>query len=304
MSTSSLRLGFPVPKKHEEAFGAALSLAGVQGFQVADETTLEKSSPGTVEFTTTLPQDDAARFLLSLDNALTLLGLNRALATPATRDLVPEKNWDTMWREGIEPVTLGSFYITTTWDETPPPEGTTVLRIDPGMAFGTGLHTTTQLAIQALERLHIEGYAPTTVLDLGSGTGILSMVAASLFGGVVHACEKDPKALNASRDVLRENGFTERVLLMSTPQNGAQYDLIVANINAPTLMELAPSIKGVLHPGGTLILTGIVDHLAHEVEKTYGLTLEKTVSAQEWVLFVLRNKLDGSRPEIRFAKDF
>ncbi|MBU1534559.1 50S ribosomal protein L11 methyltransferase [Myxococcota bacterium] len=292
MSTPEARLTITVPAQAEDLLCALMYEVGETAFQIVDSTTLDKCPEGTARFLVEKPREEAVALLATLENAWNEMD---ALAEISFHEAVmleeiPHTDWALTWRKGLEPVVIPPFVIAAHWMEIEPSPQSVILRIDPGMAFGTGLHATTQMAARELIAMSSGGSIPNGLLDLGSGSGILAMIASHLFGCPVHGVEIDSDALEASRDIIRANGFEGKIELFSSIPRGTHYHTIVANINGPALIALRPTIMEHLEPGGRLILTGILSHQAQEIQKTYGLPMEKTVSADEWILFSFQNQ--------------
>ena len=174
------------------------------------------------------------------------------------RDPLPDRAWLAEWKQSYEGFPIGErYYVLPTWKESPvDDDGRTLLRIDPEQAFGTGTHETTRLCVRALEHVVTEGQR---VIDVGTGTGILAMVAAHR-GATVLALEQDTDAAVCARDNVRRNGFEERINVEPHGYEAferLEADVIVANILTSVLERAVPRMFG------TLVLSGI---LASEVD--------------------------------------
>jgi ribosomal protein L11 methyltransferase len=179
------------------------------------------------------------------------------------------------------------------WHEYEPAPGEVVVVLDPGMAFGTGLHPSTQLSMIAIEDELRPG---DHVLDVGVGSGILATAAALLGAARVDGVDVEPVAVRAASENAERNDVASRVQVAQgsvgegEPFSG-EYDLVVANIIARVLIELAPALACAVRPGGTLILGGIIDskepavHTAFDAE---GLTLGRREQREDWVGLVWR----------------
>jgi ribosomal protein L11 methyltransferase len=174
------------------------------------------------------------------------------------------QDWMENWKKGFEPfLFVDPFWIVPSWHK-PPPEAKQVLLVDPGMAFGTGTHETTKLAsrliVQAWDGIAAASSRAPHVLDVGTGTGILSMVCYKLGAGRVVAIDNDPEARRVARENIRLNG-AEKIEVPDTQLNelaANQFDLVIANIIDGVLVNLRDNLLKVLKPGGTLVLSGIL----------------------------------------------
>ena len=197
---------------------------------------------------------------------------------------VREDGWADAWKQHFRPLRIGPtgrLLVRPSWDEqahaTP---GTLVVTLDPGRAFGTGQHATTRLCLEALERLVRAGdTAPFTVLDVGTGSGILALAAARLGATTVHALDTDPEALAAARENAARNALEDRIEVRAgslgsawpslarwpAPPRGV-YDLVVLNISSAVVVELLPAAAAALVPGGHLVASGFLREAAPRLE--------------------------------------
>ena len=162
-----------------------------------------------------------------------------------------ERDWVAYSREKSQPILAGAkFFLVPEWRDDPAPPGRFRIEVNPGMAFGTGVHETTQLAIEALERRVSPGLA---VLDVGTGSGILAQVAELLGAGRVIACDNDPVAVEVARGNLR----TALLFAGSADAVDARVaDVLVANISPEAVIALALEFRRALRPGGVALLSG------------------------------------------------
>jgi ribosomal protein L11 methyltransferase len=207
---------------------------------------------------------------------------------------VTARDWLEAWKAGYVPQRIGRVVVVPSWIDEPVAAGEAVVRIDPGMAFGTGLHPTTRACLALLGEL-----APhaARVLDLGCGSGILGIAAVRLGAARVLALDTDPVAVATTRANAALNGVASRVTaragsLPPAPRRAAdRFTLIVANLVAGLLVDLAAALGSHLAPGGRLVASGIVAPRADEVLAALahgGLTLERRVEDADWVTLQLR----------------
>jgi ribosomal protein L11 methyltransferase len=205
---------------------------------------------------------------------------------------VPDQDWTATWKEQIPVLHLGKqVVIKPSWRTYTPVEGEVVLELDPGIAFGTGLHPTTQLCVAAIEEWVQPG---TTVLDMGTGTGILAMVAARLGAGPILAVDNDENAIIAARRNAEANGLAADIELRygSLADVAASYDLVVANILAPVITAMAEGgLTRRVAEGGLLIASGILEEQADGVVEALernGLQVTERRQIDEWMALIAR----------------
>ena len=178
-----------------------------------------------------------------------------------TTRLVHEADWAEAWKAHFPVLRVGPrIVIKPTWRRHRPAAGDIVLALDPGMAFGTGLHPTTRLCLAALDDLAGRGLLDgARVLDVGCGSGILSIAAAKLGAASVLGVDTDPIAINATVANAARNGLADRITARpgSLPTGDGPFDIILANLIASLLVDLATPLRDELRPGGTLLASGI-----------------------------------------------
>ena len=204
---------------------------------------------------------------------------------------VDEIDWTEAWKEGYAPQRIGQVVIVPSWVSEPIGPEEVELRLDPGMAFGTGLHPSTRGCLTLLQEVIP---MPATVLDVGSGSGILALAALRLGAERAFCLDTDPLAVEATRANAAANGLAERVdaregTLPVSPDTA--YPLVLANLVASVLVELAPSLAAHTEPGGTLIASGIIEGRADEVVAALtesGFAVEDRLDDGEWTSVRLR----------------
>jgi ribosomal protein L11 methyltransferase len=178
---------------------------------------------------------------------------------PGARARVEEqRDWVQSARDLLQPMEVGArFFLVPFWRDDPTPDGRFRITVNPGMAFGTGVHETTQLCLEALEKYLTPGMS---VLDVGTGSGILAEAARLLGARFVYACDTDPVAVQIAGNGFAGNGFVGSVEAVA----GASVDLVVANISPEAIVSLAADLLRVLRrPGGVMLASGFE---RHEVE--------------------------------------
>lgn len=194
-----------------------------------------------------------------------------------------DKDWVREWMDNFHPMKFGErLWICPSWRDVPEPEAVNVL-LDPGLAFGTGTHPTTALCLTWLDGLDLRG---KTVVDFGCGSGILSLAALKLGAKEVIGIDIDPQALDASLENAKRNGVEDRLsLYLPKDQPSIKADVVVANILAGPLKELAPTIIEFVATDGLLALSGVLENQAPELQKIYGqwCQMDPVAVQEEWV---------------------
>jgi ribosomal protein L11 methyltransferase len=217
-----------------------------------------------------------------------------------------DADWVTLSQAGLEPIRAGRFFVHTPAHRSEVPEGAVALEVDAGRAFGTGHHETTTGCLLALDRLKEKGLSFDNILDLGTGTGLLAFAALKLWPQAsVSASDIDPVSIEVSRENARINaiplgrqpGEVELAVASGLDHDRlaarAPYDLIIANILAAPLIDLAPSVAGALAAGGRLILAGLLETQADKVTAAYrrqGLMGSFQVVRGDWPTLVMRKR--------------
>lgn len=195
-----------------------------------------------------------------------------------------EQDWEQAYRQHFQPIQCApDLWIVPSWSEPPDPDAT-IIKLDPGLAFGTGSHPTTALC---LGWLAANGAKGMSVIDYGCGSGILSIAAFKLGAERVNAVDIDEQALCASEANLRMNGIDSERVSLALPEDMEREaaDLLMANILAGPLMELADRFAGLLRPGGNILLSGILKSQLEDIQLTYRpcFRLDPPKSREDWV---------------------
>lgn len=196
---------------------------------------------------------------------------------------IEDKDWEREWMDNFHPMRFGErLWICPSWRDVPDPNAVNVM-LDPGLAFGTGTHPTTSLCLTWLDGLDLQG---KTVIDFGCGSGILAIAALKLGASQAIGIDIDPQAIQASRDNAERNGVSDRLSLYlphQQPEN-LQADVVVANILAGPLRELAPLISVLPKAGGHLGLSGVLASQAEGVCEAYvkRFVLDPVAEKEEW----------------------
>jgi len=200
-----------------------------------------------------------------------------------------DKDWEREWMDSFKPMPFGErLWIVPSWTEAPHPEAVNIL-LDPGLAFGTGTHPTTDLCLQWLDK---HGAEHEEVIDYGCGSGILAVAAAKLGASHVWAVDNDPQALIATRDNAEKNSVANKItVVLPDALPSVQTPLLLANILAQPLMDFAERFAAHVIPGGHIVLSGILTEQAEQVAASYApwFAMELPVLKNEWV------RLSGQR---------
>jgi len=199
-------------------------------------------------------------------------------------EVLADRDWSTTWRDGLHPMCFGKRLWVCPTDIACPQDDAVVVRLDPGNAFGSGTHATTAMCLEWLD-----SHPPRdqTVIDYGCGSGILAIAAAKLGAASVHAVDIDAQAVTVCRDNARLNDvYSDFNVQLPVDFVPPRTDLVIANILANPLQELAGELAGMLRPGGMILLTGILADQSDAVMAAYQpwIDFDAPLGRDEWVL--------------------
>ncbi len=209
---------------------------------------------------------------------------------------VNEEDWAHAWKDYFHVTHIGRrLVIRPSWREYIPGQGEVVLELDPGMAFGTGLHPTTRMCLEQVEQWTIKGMH---VLDVGTGSGILALAAARLGAASVYCIDNSNVAVESARANVAINGLADKVTVMpgeldeaTVARMAGQYDMVLVNIIAHVIGAMAAQLAQVLAPGGLLIASGIIEARRQDAEPALlaaGLQLIDQANIDDWLVLIMR----------------
>jgi len=295
----------------EDIISAMLQDLGVEGVEIENNLPLSEREKEQlfVDISAEMPENEGISFLSfyldeKVDHKKLINEIRNELDAMATymdtgeciieESWTEDLDWINNWKEHFRSFYIDDILITPSWEEQEPDGDKLVIRIDPGTAFGTGMHETTQLAIRQLRKYVKKGMR---VLDVGCGSGILGMLALKFGAAFSVGTDLDPCAIEATHENMAKNGIDDsryQVMIgniISDPQIREQvgygrYDIVVANILADVLTVLTPIIKEQLKPGGIYITSGIIEGKELEVimaMEASGLALTEVNGQGEWL---------------------
>ena len=211
-------------------------------------------------------------------------------------EILEDKDWEREWMQHYRPMPFGKrLWVCPSWLQ-PPDPGAINLLLDPGLAFGTGTHPTTALCLAQLDSMDLAG---CDIVDYGCGSGILAVAALRLGAAFALAVDNDPQALVATRDNAGRNGIAAAGMEVVLPDAvdhqawSGRASLVIANILAGPLMELADTLAAFLRPGGTLLLSGLLDTQAAALCEHYADRINLQVAGEKDGWVCLRGNLPG-----------
>ena len=204
-----------------------------------------------------------------------------------------EDDWADSWKQYYKPVPLGRVTVVPAWEKYEARDGEVIIRMDPGMAFGTGTHETTRLVILLMQEEELSG---KRVLDVGTGSGILSICASKLGAKTCNAYDIDPVAVKVARDNAESDGCTNITvgvsdLLRDVDISEGKYDVCVANIVSDIIIRMMPDLKNYVKEGAPVILSGIINSRADEVRECVlgeGYEIVRELYENDWVSMLIK----------------
>lgn len=285
-SGAFMQVSVRVPREHAELVESLLASQGALAITLTDSGEQPLLEPGLGE--TPLWGEVTVTGLFEdhpdLAGLPGLLSLVPGVAEPPTLSRVAQRDWERAWLDRFRPMRFGQRLWIVPSGRQCPDENAVQLRLDPGLAFGTGTHATTRLCLEWLERQQLGG---KTVIDYGCGSGVLGIAAALLGAAAVTCIDNDPQAITAARENAVRNNSLERIdTLLADQPPALQADCVVANILAGVLVALADPLQAMVAPGGSLALGGVLAGQADEVAAAYARRfpdLQRT-TIDDWVL--------------------
>lgn len=281
------QLIFPLPADDADELSELLVEAGAAAVTLkdaADEPLFEPPIGTTPLWSNTLviALFDERVDLIPINLALVKAWAPRQLPEPQIQKL-PDQVWERTWMDGFEPMQFGRhLWIVPSWFTEPDPAAVNI-KLDPGLAFGTGTHPTTRLCLEWLDGHTI----PKEVIDYGCGSGILAIAAARLGAEQIECIDTDPQALEATMENGRRNEVADRLKCgLPAQQSGQPVQLLLANILAGPLIELAPKLAQLVTKGGDIVLSGILKEQWPAVSKAYEpwFKMQPPVEIDGWIL--------------------
>lgn len=298
----------------QEAVSNLLIAAGVGGFEVidpqdfqefldtvtphwdyVDEDLLKRQSDRTVIKVYAADNEQGLAMFKDIEQRIEALRQSPEASLYGTLEItvcdLPEEDWQSGWKQYYKPIHVERLVVVPLWEDYKAAPGETVMKIDPGMAFGTGAHETTRLCLKALTKAELAG---KKLLDVGCGSGILSIGGVLLGAESAFGCDIDQLAVEVARRNAALNGLENKTAyaagdLLSVVEG--QYPIVVANIVADVILTLLKDLHKVLLPGGLFIASGIIDdrkdELLHAIQAA-GLTVESIEEERGWVAITSR----------------
>ncbi len=209
---------------------------------------------------------------------------------PTTKDELEDQDWERSWMDDYQPMSFGQRLWVVPTNMPPPEPDAFNLRLDPGLAFGTGTHPTTSLCLQWLDQHDV---SQLSLLDYGCGSGILAIAGLLLGAAMAEGVDIDPQAITASEANAETNGVKEKLAVFLPKQfKQKQFDIVMANILSGPLAELAPKLASYTKVGGSIVLSGILEQQAESVRDVYQqwFDMQPVVVDDGWAMISGRKK--------------
>jgi len=282
-----LEIAVPAHAEAVEAVSEILTRVGHQG--IAVELPLEPR--GGTDHTVKAYLLDDGEVVAKVNDVRDALGHLQAFGLGPIGELaareITEEDWLEAWKAQFTPLRVGRFLVRPTWSEATPADGAIELVLDPGMAFGTGLHPTTQQCLEALSTIRLEAKG---VLDVGTGSGILAIAAAKRGASPVVGVDTDPLAVDAARENATRNGVAIPVGAGSAADVPGRFDVVVANLVSPVLQQIVADLVARMAPKGLLITAGISAPAEPQTRDAFlraGLKLRDRTQRDDWIALAL-----------------
>ena len=207
-----------------------------------------------------------------------------------TVGVVDDCDWIESWKQYYKPIKAGRVTIVPEWIEYVPQDGEYIVKIDPGMAFGTGEHESTKMCLDVLQSLGMEG---KSVIDVGTGSGILALAAAKLGAEHVEAYDIDDNAVKSAKENCALNNLDDKIIVANAnllDKTAGKFDVVLANITADVLITLARSLGNYMKKDGIVIISGIILKREDDVKNAFeeaGFSVFERINKGEWVAFGL-----------------
>ena len=266
------------------------SLNGMYGDLVDDS--ILNADKTTVKVSIFVPEEkNLSEYTSFLKERFSLLGISIKL----TADGMNEEDWSESWKKYYKPIPLGKVTIVPAWEKYEAKDGEIIIKMDPGMAFGTGTHETTRLVMKIMQDEICGG---ERFLDVGTGSGILSICASKLGAKTCNAYDIDPVAVKIAKENAEADGCSNVTvgvsdLLRGVDLSGGKYDFCVANIVADIIIRMLPDIDEYLKEGAPLILSGIISMRAGEVKdaiRKNGFEIVREEKENDWLAIMVKKQ--------------
>lgn len=294
-----LELSLEIEREHAEAVETALQSLGASAVTLLDNANQDLLEPGVGETPLWASMRIVGLFEAHYQQQTILDQLEQDLGKlpPHQCSLLDDRDWERVWLDDFAPQRFGQrLWICPSWQSVDE-EHAVVVKLDPGLAFGTGTHATTAMCLQWLDGADVSG---RTVIDFGCGSGILAIAALALGAEKVIAIDNDPQALQATRSNAANNQIPDTQLQTYPPDELPKHelagsaDILIANILAGPLLALAPTLLSLLRSNGQLVLSGILREQCPALMDCYGTTvrLNPPQYQAQWA------RLDGTKNEL------